>query len=272
MDKSIKSTKTVFTIKKNSDMKDTAISNRHQTAFQIQITRTFSSLVRLKNKGERSAFYEVLLEILPQVKKYVNRRLEAAIHQGHFSKGKYKADDIVDQLFIEVYDSIEGVKNESEFNSWLFKKTNQLLEDTIIEEGFDDYFFKNIDDYSKGELDSMVEKFSTDGDGDLVMLEELDDQSYRSNESFLNHVFVENNEKELVNKLDKELTEKDLRNHISMIMTKLPLGMRNVFDLYTSEQFSIAEIADITKNSVEEVQQLLEDAQKRIKLTFAKRF
>ncbi len=253
-------------------MKDKAYLMEDQKEFQVLISKTFSNLLVLKNKGEKSAFNELLLEILPQVKKFVNRRLEAAVHQGHFSRGKFKADDIVDQLFIEVYDSIEDVKNENEFYVWLYKKTNQLLEDLIIGEEFDDYFFKNIDDYSKNELDSMVEKFSSDGDGDLVMIEDLDDLSYAKNDNVLNHVFVENSERELVNKLDKELSEKELHNHINMVLSKLPLGMRNIFDLHTSNQFSIEEIADITNNSIEEVRYLINEAQRTIKSTFAKRF
>jgi hypothetical protein len=95
------------------------------------------------------------LKIIPEIRKYVNGQLNTAIKKGHFLKNKFKADDIIDQLFITIYDNIEEVQNEKYFYLWLFKKSNDLLDDIIVEEEFDEFFFKNIDDYSKPEWDEM---------------------------------------------------------------------------------------------------------------------
>lgn len=253
-------------------MKSTIKYYQEQKELHVVVADTFPSLIQLKKEGDLTSFNNQLLKILPEVKKYINGRLNTAIKKGHFSKNKYKADDIIDQLFIEVFDHIEDVKNKKDFYLWLFKKTNDLLEDIIVEEEFDELFFKNIDEYTKPEWDEMEENFSTDGDGDLLMIEELDDISYNHNDYTLNHVFIEDDEKGLVEKLDKELSEERIRNQIEMVLHNLPLAMRTVFDLSTKQQFTLKEIAKIKNTTIKEVQQLLDNARRSLKISFTNRY
>jgi len=240
--------------------------------FRLFVTRSFPDLVQLKKQGEQKSFNELVLKIMPEIRKYINNRLSTAIKKGHFSKGKYKADDFIDQLFIEIYDNIDEVENEKDFYLWLFKKTNALLEDIIVEEEFDDLFFRNIDDYSKPEWDEMQEKYSTDGDGDLLMIEELDDMSYNHNNYTLNHVFIEDKEKAMIEKIDKHLSEEEIQHHISLVLHNLPLPMRNVFELFTIEKLSLEEIAEIRNNTLKEVKQLLKDAKKALQVSLFNRY
>lgn len=209
---------------------------------------------------------------MPEIKKYVNGQLKTAIKKGHFSKNKIKADDIIDQLFIEIYDHIDEVKQQKDFYLWLFKKTNELLDDITVEEEFDEFFFKNIDDYSKPEWDAMQENFSTDGGGDLLMIEELDDMSYNHNDYTLNHVFIEDNQKALIEKIDNDLSAEEVQNHIQMVLYNLPYSMRNVFELFAIEQLELEEIAKIRNNTLEEVSQLLNDTKQVLQASFLKRY
>jgi len=245
---------------------------QNKQEFRLFVTNTFPNLIQLKKERDKASFNKLVLKIMPEIRKYVNGRLNTAIKKGHFSKGKYKADDFIDQLFIEIYDNIEEIESDNDFYLWLFKKTNDLLENTIVEEEFNDLFFKNIDDYSKPEWDAMEEKFSTDGGGDLLMIEELDDMSYNHNDYSLNHVFVEDNEKALVAKLDKKLAEEKIKNHIALVLHNLPLAMRNVFELFTNQNLKLEEIAQIRNNKIEEVEQLLKDARKALQVSFFNRY
>jgi RNA polymerase sigma factor (sigma-70 family) len=252
-------------------MKSTVRYHQEQKEFRVLVEKTFPNLLKSREKRDRVSFNEQLLKIVPEIRKYINKRLITAIKKGHFSKGKYKADDFIDQLFIEVYDRIEEVENETDFYLWLFRKTNELLEDTIVEEEFDDFFFQNIDNYSKPEWDEMVENFSTDGDGDLMMIEELDDNSYNKNDYVLNHVFIENHEKDLTRKIDKALSEEDINRHINMVLHNLPLAMRNAFDLFTNQGFTLEEVASIRNCSAKEAEKLLKDARKALQLSLFNR-
>lgn len=240
--------------------------------FHVFVAQTFPKLIILKKEGDKESFNKLILKILPSIKTYINGRLSAAIKNGHFPKNKYKANEFVDQLFIEVYEHIEEVKIAGDFYLWLFKKTDQLLEDVITEEEFDDQFFKNIDDYSKPEWDAMEEKYSTDGGGDLLMIEELDDMSYNHNDYSLNHVFIEDDEQDYIDKLDKELSETEAQNHIKMVLDRLPINMRTVFELFTDQQFTLEEISKIKGIAIDKAEKLLQDARNSIRASLLNRY
>ena len=248
------------------------ISYSQQNYFRVVIENTFPALLKSKKEEDRVAFNQLLLEIKPSIKKYINERLNTAIKKRRFSKGKYHADGFISQLFIEVYDHIETLKDEKDFYVWLFKKTNELLEDTIQEEEFDDFFLKNIDTYSKPEWDAMEEKFSVDGGGDLVMMEELDDISYNHNDYTLNHVFVEDNEKALIEKIDKDLNNEVINSHVQTVLHHLPLSMRSVFELSTKKHFTLEEIAQIQNTDVIMVEKLLRNARAALQISIFNRY
>lgn len=251
---------------------DTQTYYEGKKEFNVFVASTFSDLEQLKKEDKQAAFNSLLLKTFHQVKRYITKRLSAALAKGNLPKGKYKADDFIDELFIETYDHFDEVKGKKDLHPWLFKKSNEILESTIIDEEFDDYFLKNIDDYSKPEWDAMEEKFSTDGGGDYVMIEELDDMSYPKNDYVLNHVFVEDYKNEIMNRLDKDLGEENIRKHVAMVLHNLPLPMRTVFELATEYQFTLEEITIIRNQSLEEVRLLLENARKVLEASFFNRY
>ncbi|TYB72566.1 sigma-70 family RNA polymerase sigma factor [Bizionia gelidisalsuginis] len=248
------------------------ISYYHENHLRIIAKTTFPKLIKSKKEGDKIHFNQHLLKIMPELKIYIKGRLDAAINKGGFPKGMYKADDFIDQLFIEIYDHIETITDDKDFYLWLFKKTNALLEDVIIEEEFDDFFFKNIDDYSKPEWDAMEENFSTDGGGDLVMIEELNDSSYNKNDYTLNHVFIEDNLKALTNTIDKDLNEEALSRHIQLVLHNLSLPMQTVFELSTKQHLSLQDIAEIRNVTVEEVDKILSNVRKALELSLLNRY
>ena len=253
-------------------MKTNVSYYQNKKEFRLFVTQSYSQLIQLKKEGDQASFNALVLKIMPQIRQYINTQLNVAIRKGHFSKNKFKADDIIDQLFIEIYDHIEDVKQENDFYVWLFKKTNDLLEDITVEEEFDEFFFKNIDDYTRPEWDEMQEKYSTDGGGDLLLIEELDDMSYNHNDYTLNHVFIENDEKALVQKIDKDLNDEDVKHHIEMVLHNLPVNMRTVFELATTQHLELEEIAQIRHNTLEEVKQLSSDAKKALQISLFNRY
>lgn len=253
-------------------MKTNLSHHKNHEVLRLRVEHTFQELIKFKKEENRASFNSQLLKIMPELKKYINGRLNAAIKKGNFSKNKFKADGFVNQLFIEIYDNIDEVKEEKDFYLWLFKKTNELLEDTIIEEEFDDLFFKNIDKYSKPEWDAMEQEFSTDGDGDLLMIEELDDSSYNHNDYILNHEFIQDNIKALIEKIDKDLNDNAINRHVKTVLHNLPLSMQTVFELSTQQHLNVEEIAQVRNSTVKEVENLLKDARKALEISLFNRF
>lgn len=240
--------------------------------FHEFVATSFNHLVQLKAKDEKNEFNVVMEKILPSVKIYISQRLNQAVKNGDIPKGSYKADDFINQLFIETYEHIDKIEDEKHLHPWLFKKADELLEDAIIEEEFDEFFFENIDTYSQPEWEEMEERFTTDGDGDLIMEDELDDPSYKKNEYLLKDAFIDNDDEEIIKELDEKLAEEKLETHLKMMVQKLPTSMRTVVNLSTKYKFSPEEIANIKDIPVEVATELLTQSKKHIKKSIVKRF
>lgn len=253
-------------------MKDARNNNSNQRDIQFIIKKTYTRLVVLKRENNQKTFNTELLKILPEIYRYVADRLKTAVANGKLNKGMFSPNDFTDQLFIEVYDHMDKIKDENELHTFLFKKVDELLDDSLVEEEFDHVFFENIDNYSKPEWDAMQENYSRDGDGDFVMIEELDDISYPKGNYTLNQVFITDNEKELAKKLDDSLDSERIKRHIQLVLSKMALPMRTVFQLYTNQGFTIEEIANIRETTRAEVEKILVDVRKKLKKSFEKRF
>ncbi|MFV1450918.1 sigma-70 family RNA polymerase sigma factor [Maribacter sp. HS] len=239
---------------------------------RIIMKETYSKLVSFKRKENRESFNKELLRILPKIYRYVSKRLNSAVANGKLNKGMFDPSDFTDQLFIEVYDNIDDIKSENELHVFLFKKVDELLEDSLVEEEFDHVFFDNIDTYSKPEWDAMEEDYTQDGDGDFLLLEEMDDSSLDKSNYTLDHVFITDEEKQLADKLDASLDKERINKHMQLVLDKMNLPMRTVFELFTNEGLTTEEIADIRKTTLDQVEELLASARQLLKNSFEKRF
>ena len=236
------------------------------------VASSYHSLIQLKKEGDQSGFNKLMEKLLPSIKHYLARQLNIAVKHHDLPKKKYKVDDFVDELYIQAYDYIHEVKGGDELHTWLFKKAYDILQDAIVDEDFDNTYFKNIDNYTKMEWDAMEEKFSVDGGGDFVMFEELDDSSYSKQYYVLQDVFIENKELDFIKKLSDQLSEEEIHNQIDLVLHLLPLSMRSVYELTINEQFDSEEIAKIKGISIAEVERILENARHTILSSFVKKY
>lgn len=249
-------------------MKNTIYYKKEVIEFHAWVAEALPRLQLLKLEGNRFAFDNLMERVLPEVKKYINSQFNIALKNKTLPEGKYQVEDLSDELYIEAFDNIQDLTDEHHLHRWLFSKADELLEDTIIEEDFDNMFFKNIDNYTKEEWEAMEEKFSRDGDGDLVMLEELDDHSYSKQDYTLANVFIENEEDDFIKKLSAKLTEEEIKKQIKSALFLLPFHLRTIFELSVNQQFDAEEIADIKKMTITEVEEILTKAKKIIRTSF----
>lgn len=236
--------------------------------FRLLVESHFARLLKKKKAGKQKEFNEILEKVLGGVRKYIAKRLATAVRNGKIPANQYTVDDFVNDLYVLAYDKFHEVKEEKALRGWLIKKANELLEDAIEEEEFDHLFMENIDKYSKEEWAEMIEEFSTDGDGDLVMEEELDDPSYPKHDYVLADAFIEDKEAELIEKLNKELSAKEIHYHIDKVVSCLPLPIRTTYNLTVNHGFGTLEIANIQMMSESEIEQNIEKARKAIKVYF----
>jgi RNA polymerase sigma factor (sigma-70 family) len=244
----------------------------------ILLTNVWTDLLEAKKQADKKRFDAIMLSVIPELRRYIAKRLKVSIKKGKLPKNKYNANDFLDKIYLEAYENINNFENVQSFVNWLFTKADDVLEETISEEEFKATFFENIDKYSKKEWDAMVEEFSTDGDGDLMMIEEFDDPSYKTNafpnyEYSLDDVFVDNDEtKKIIEKLNNELTPEQIKQHINMVVEELPIDERSIFQLSVFHGLDNSHIASIRKIDIIEVDKKIKIARERVSETFIKRF
>jgi len=244
----------------------------HNEGLHEVVKRAFSKLKQLREENNQLAFNDAMRRLLPGVRKYITRWLNHAIKNNKIHAGKYQVEDFVNELYIQAYDHFHKVGRDSDLHSWLFKQAEKLMDDAEVEDEFDDFFIKNIDNYTKAEWDEMEENFSTDGDGDFVMEEELDDLSYVKNNYVLEDVFIEDKEQELIEKLSNEISTEQINRHINMLLYRLPTEESAVFDLVVRQRFKPDEITRIKEISIQEVENHLKNARNFIRISFKNRF
>ncbi len=240
--------------------------------FRAYVASSYAPLIKLKEEGDRTGFNKLMERVLPSIKQYLSRQLKIAVNKKALPVKKYSVEDFVDELFIEAFENIHEVKEASQLYSWLFKEANEILDDAIVDEDFDNTYFKNIDNYTKVEWDAMEENFSVDGDGDLVMLEELDDNSYPKQDYTLQDVFIEDEEFGFIKRLNEKLSEEEIKKQIDLVLHLLPMSMRTIFELTINQQFDTEEIAQIKNLSIQEVEQILANARHIILTSFVTKY
>ncbi|MDM9632278.1 RNA polymerase sigma factor [Robiginitalea aurantiaca] len=253
-------------------MKNTLHYDKRQADFHRFVNDNFESLQRLRLENKGKAFNELLLTLLPDIKRYITRGLRIALSKGVISHNKYKPDDLFDQLIIDVWDNLDEVHDKDAFHAWLFKRAEKLLEDMEVEEEFTSYFYDNIADYSRAERDQMLEEFSTDGDGDLVMLEELDDISYKNHQYLLKNIFLDDSHEDLMALLERSDDKEEPSRLMESALFKLPPNMRSVFELATEQLFTLEDISLIKGFPIEHIEKMLERARELLQTTLKDEF
>lgn len=239
--------------------------NKRIRNFKVSIAATYNRLIELKANKDRENFNKLINSVLPTLKTYIHKRLSIAVKKGQIPENKYKLDDFVTELYIAAYDHIEEVKTDRFLYPWFIKKIDEIFKDTFVDEEFDDFFFKNIDDFTEVEWKEMEEKYWVDADGDLIMEEDLDDSLYQDHSYDLADVFTFNDEDKLIQSINDKMKASAINKTINLLTFKLPLNLRSVFELKTIYSFSYKEISRIKQIPVEEVIELLRTAKENLK-------
>lgn len=256
-------------------MKKTVFQKREISVFRTWVGESLPRLKKMKKEEDRKAFDAIMEKVMPEVKLYMKRQIAISLFNKALPEGKYKIDDFIDEIYLAAYDHIQEVTDAGHLHHWLFEKADEILEDIIIEEDFDNMFFENIENYTDGEWDAMEERFTRDADGDLIMLEELDDPSYTKQKYPLADIFINSSEEEILEKLEISLNNEKSQNTIQKLIESIlfimPYKFRAVFELYIIQRFNVNEIANIRRITPAEVSEILVRAREFIKKAIAMR-
>ena len=233
---------------------------------------SFEELIRLKEDKDREAFNKLMGTILPDVEGYIARRLSASVRNGYIPVEKYSVQEFVNELYLMAFENISEIENEKDLPFWLFQKADELLQKSIVEADFNTRFLDNLEKYTKTEWLRMEEEYSIDGDGELMLLEEFDDPSYKNYEYRISDIIIKQNADQWLEDLNENLDGQEVHDHIDMVLHRLPAPLKSIYDLAMNQRFTLEEISRIKGISVKEVESYLAQTRRSLHSSFKGRY
>ena len=206
-----------------------------------------------------SAFFTVIKPFSKDLSKFAKVKLKNAEHHHLLPKGFYNTEDILMEVYLEVFEELNDSISEKELKTLLFQKTIQKFNEILEKEN---RIRKRIpvDLIVKEELDLLKEDFTVDADGDLVLIEELPDISYHQKDFKPKHYIIDPDaEKEIVSSLELDdaiLVDDERREKLANTYFLIPPTSKTIFELYVfgnQDEDTIAEILKIEKDQVKTV-------------------
>ncbi|NLP58303.1 hypothetical protein [Lutibacter sp. B1] len=215
---------------------------------------------------DNNNFGKKVLKTVPYLQPYVKHRLYTAEILGVIPKNMYKSNGVIDDAIVQLYEEYKGDFNKgSSLKLELFTLVSNRLDEIFKKEEFHKKTL-SISEILNNELEQLDEKFETDLDWDLLMVDELDDISYHQ-EDMKTPILLYNNAEENIIKSLEIYSEKDgLNQKNRMILNKiyswLPFETSNLIDLYVFGNLNFNEIAQIKKVDVRDVESVIVKVQK----------
>ena len=218
---------------------------------------------------KNSSFDKKTLSIVHLLHPYVKQRLKVGENLGILPQNMFKANEIIDEVILSVYEN--DTNNNIETNDLrllMFELTNNRLQSLFDDEKWHkDTISTKI--LLEEELKLLEENFTVDDGNDLIMNEELDDISYHQNDHE-SHLLASDGSQENVLELldisDTKVFEKQSNKNILQRMYKLlPLQTSNVVDLYILGKLDIQEISNILNVDIIEVKRIIDFVKENFK-------
>ncbi len=222
-----------------------------------------------KNESSTGDLGILIRPYLPQVKRYVANRLRMAVIDGILTPGKYRIEDITDEVYIRLKEEFDkGKIPPDRVKPMMFMLADRQLEEVLAEEyvhGQD----VSVEEIVAGEMKSLEEKYVAEADGDLVLYEELDDISYQHDQEQKTIYLLEPGfESDLIAALDLERSRAETdsgRKILAGVYQRLPSLTGIIIDLHVAGGLSAVEIAEIRNMDARDVDRII----RRVKVHFA---
>jgi len=205
-------------------------------------------LAQHKEENDFEQFYTKISTLEPDLKKFMSRSLKAAENQAAVDRGFYNADELLDEIYLEVFKEFADYMDADKLKTILFSKAIQKIEEKkIIEQETPEYV--STEKMLKDEMNALDEKFTTQADGDLILNTELDDISYKQTMERPNKLILDTTlEEQLIKKLDIDdslLPSMERRTTFGALFNNIPPRSKSVLELFAFGNRSEREISEI---------------------------
>jgi len=147
-----------------------------------------------KAKMDQQAFNDVLKNFLPHLRKLVKRKLRQMEWQGTVPKNMYSPQGIVDEVYLRVFESFdEQLSDPAKLKVKMFMAAREVLDEIREKQSGKSV---SVETLLAGEVKELQEEYTVNADGNLIMLEDLDDISYHANDDKEQILLLENDQTE----------------------------------------------------------------------------
>ncbi|WP_434036597.1 hypothetical protein [Formosa sp. 4Alg 33] len=214
----------------------------------------------------QKAFNKKVLSITASLQPYVKHRLHIAESVGILPINLYHSNGVIDDCIIRLYEKgYDADMNSHDIKIKLFRIIDIYLEELFIKEGHHQNTI-STNTFLQEELNRLDEPYSIDGDMDFVMMDELDDISYKQNTQEKDVFLYDENNQKIINALDLgNLQPTTKRAIMSKFYGWLPFRISNVVDLYVVANLPYEDISRIKKIEVTRIENILKNVKKRFR-------
>ncbi len=224
--------------------------------------KSMTTLKQHHANANREAFFQQIIEVAPGLESYVRNRLRIAERNGLILPDLYATDDILDEAFLYAYEHFSDMpKDESALRVRLFQLADEKLDEIIRQESWRNQALgleRVLSDEMK--LLDEIPQMTVDADGDIVMVEELDDAELPPPEP--EALLLEDSfEDEIIHRLELDgafiKSDRAMQQLLARLYAELPTQSRIILDLWTRGRLSVEEIAQVRGVSVEQVREII---------------
>ncbi len=226
--------------------------------------------IKLKNhkeRGEKEEFLKLINDFVPHFRKVIHHKLRQMELNGDVPVNMYSAQEIVDEIYLKIFDEYKTeYQDENRLKVVMYTIARDIL--NSLKEKHKGAGL-SVEKMAETELDELEENFTADADGEIVMLDDLDDISYHQKEYSDNNTILlidgeqVNEIAETYNLNNGKLTGEQTKR-LGKAYSGLPELSRSVFDHYVFAKLSFEQIAQIHRISVKTVTQMLDKIEKRL--------
>ncbi|HDS07765.1 MAG TPA: hypothetical protein ENO05_09075 [Bacteroides sp.] len=240
--------------------------DRQSAAFMDHL----AGLQELKREKDRMVFNQLLKIILGDVAGYVKRRIKSAEMTTAINRGKFKIQELLDELYLKIYDRFDQVpEGKQEARAWLFHQADEILKEKFREIDFEESHFEQLDRLVDAEYQSLEEGFTVDAENEIIPVEELDDAGQVPDRYSAEDLIYGEDEESLLDEITLRLNQEEIHTFIERELAKLPVFKRTIMDLYLVNQMTVEEIAGIKQVSETEVEAVVREINADIKRKLA---
>ncbi|MDE3741986.1 hypothetical protein [Maribacter polysaccharolyticus] len=226
-------------------------------------------LAQHKEENDFEQFYNKITTLEPDLRKFMSRSLKAAENQGAIDRGFYKAEELLDEIYLEIFKEFKDYMDADKIKTILFSKAIQKIEEKkIIEQETPDYV--STEKMLKEEMNALNENFTSQADGDLILNTELDDISYKQSREWSDNIILDSTlEEQLIKKMDMSdtlLPSIERRKLFGVLFNTIPPRSKTVLELYAFGNRAESEISEILEVPETIVSGIVEKLKERFRL------